>query len=88
VSDEPIQEGYGLAWMHVVMMADSKLQCVLMQWWRHLAEALLKEFVSVIFSYNGSWLAGSAQYNLSPKGHLIVILGMGHSLENSKSFDY
>jgi hypothetical protein len=45
VSDEPIQEGYGLAWMHVVMRADSKLQCVLMQWWRHLVDALPKEFV-------------------------------------------
>jgi hypothetical protein len=69
--------------MHVVMRGDPNLQCVFMQWWRHLADALLKEFVYVFCSYNVRWIAGNAQYNLSPKGQLIVIAGMGYILNSS-----
>jgi hypothetical protein len=45
VGAEPIKEGYGPAWLHVVMREYSKLQFVLMQWWRHLVDKLLTELL-------------------------------------------
>jgi hypothetical protein len=83
VSAEIIQAGYGPTWMHVVMRADSTLQCVLMQWLCHLVESLLMYLLQVTCLYIGHWLAGNVQCTLSPKEQYIVIVRMGYSLYNS-----
>jgi hypothetical protein len=67
VSAELIQAGYGPAWMHVVMKADSTLQCVLMQRWRHFVDSLLMGLLQVTCLYIWRCLAGNVQCTLSPK---------------------
>jgi hypothetical protein len=39
--------------------------------------------MQVICSLNEHWISRNAQYNLSPRGQLSLIEGMGYSLNNS-----
>jgi hypothetical protein len=83
VSAELTQAGYGPAWMHVIIRADSTLQGVFIQWWRHFVDALLMGLLQVTCLYIWIWIAGNVQCTMSPKENQIVNMGMGYSLDTS-----